>query len=214
MDNMKGRWPIENFFKIRAEKQEHIINAAFAVFGSNGYKKASVADIADAAGISKGMITYYFGSKKNLYLYLLEFSSKIILNSVQRHFDRSITDFFDKIRIGTQVKVAAVEGHPAIMQFLMKVSTEQDPEVYEEIQSHFSAGMDTRNTILLDDTDLCKFKEGVDIQMIVKTLDWAAKGMMMDLELLENVDKMGELVEEFYKLLEFMRKAFYKEEAV
>ena len=44
---------MENFLNLPEEKQNTILDAAFAAFGANGYKKASIADIAAAAGISK-----------------------------------------------------------------------------------------------------------------------------------------------------------------
>jgi len=98
------------------------------------------------------------------------------------------------------------------MRFLVQISGEQDPEVQEEVQGFFEAGNITRDAILLEETDLCKFKEGADPETIMRFLDWAAKGMMQDMELMENVEKIDELVGEFYKLLDFMRATFYKEE--
>ena len=88
---------MENFFKLRADKQEHIINAALSVFGRNGYKKGSIADIAEEAGIAKGMVSYYFGSKKNLYLYLAELCGTTLLDEMEKRFDKTVTDFFDKM---------------------------------------------------------------------------------------------------------------------
>lgn len=67
-----------------------------------------MADIAEEAGISKGMVTYYFGSKKNLYLYLAELCGKIFVDAIENYFDRGVTDFFDKIRMGTEIKMAAL----------------------------------------------------------------------------------------------------------
>ncbi len=56
------------------EKKVQIMNAAFEVFGNNEYKRASTDLIAARAGISKGLLFYYFKSKKELYLYLLSYA--------------------------------------------------------------------------------------------------------------------------------------------
>lgn len=67
---MKGVCGLDKFLALPKEKQKAILDGAMQVFGSAPYKKASVGDIAKAAGISKGMVFYYFGSKKELYLFL------------------------------------------------------------------------------------------------------------------------------------------------
>lgn len=50
----------EKFFSLPIEKQEAIINAGYRVFSENSYKKSPMSEIADAAGISKSLLFYYF----------------------------------------------------------------------------------------------------------------------------------------------------------
>ena len=58
---LRGDFVGEVFEFTFAEAEYPIIDAALAIFGINGYKKASVSDIAAAAGISKAMVfRYYF----------------------------------------------------------------------------------------------------------------------------------------------------------
>lgn len=45
------------------EKQESIARAAFRLFREKGFVKTSVKDIADAAGIKKALVRYYFPKK-------------------------------------------------------------------------------------------------------------------------------------------------------
>jgi AcrR family transcriptional regulator len=86
---------MEQFFKIRAEKQNHIVDSAFSVFGRQGYRKASLSDIARKAGITKSMITYYFGSKKTLYLYLVGVSKSLLIEAIKDNISSKATDFFE-----------------------------------------------------------------------------------------------------------------------
>ena len=53
----------EKFFALPEEKRRRIVNAAMEAFGKNEYKRASTDDIAARAGISKGLLFHYFGSK-------------------------------------------------------------------------------------------------------------------------------------------------------
>jgi len=202
---------MENFFKIRAEKQEHIINAAFAVFGRQGYKKASVADIAEAAGIAKGMVTYYFGSKKNLYLHLAQMGQKTLMEKIGQYFDMNVRDYFDKIKMGTQMKADILREHPALLQFFVSMYYEKDKEVAAEIKVIVDDSTMIGNRILMEETDISKFREDFDPETIGKFIHWAGNGLVMDLQLAENADKFEEFEQEFYKLLEVMKAIFYKE---
>lgn len=50
----------------KAEQRARILNALFAVMSSSGAANASVSDIAEAAGIARGALHYYFDSKDEL----------------------------------------------------------------------------------------------------------------------------------------------------
>ena len=49
------------------EKRERALTAAWEVFARFGYEKASMQDIAEAAGVSKSVVFKYYESKENLY---------------------------------------------------------------------------------------------------------------------------------------------------
>jgi AcrR family transcriptional regulator len=57
------------FEALAAEKQRRIMDAAMAEFAEHGYESASTNRIAAGAGIGKGMVFHYFGSKQQLLLY-------------------------------------------------------------------------------------------------------------------------------------------------
>ena len=56
----------EKFFALPEEKQQAIINAGYRVFSRNSYKNSPMSEIAEAAGISKSLLFYYFHNKKEL----------------------------------------------------------------------------------------------------------------------------------------------------
>lgn len=51
----------------RADKRQAILDAAAEVFGTQGYERASVDAIAEAAGVSKPTIYNHFGTKEQLF---------------------------------------------------------------------------------------------------------------------------------------------------
>lgn len=51
-----------------AARRRQILKAAGRLFGERPYSAVSVNDIADEAGVAKGLMHHYFGSKRELYL--------------------------------------------------------------------------------------------------------------------------------------------------
>ena len=48
-------------------RRAEILDAAVLAFGQNGYKRTTLADVAERAGISPGTVSHYFGSKAALF---------------------------------------------------------------------------------------------------------------------------------------------------
>lgn len=51
----------------KQDKRQLLIDSAYKVFARNGYKDASIKDIADYAKITPGLVHYYFKSKEELF---------------------------------------------------------------------------------------------------------------------------------------------------
>src|SRR3954454_24004368 len=54
------------------QRREEILAAATALFAERAYDEVSVEDIANAAGVTRGLVHRYFGGRKEVYLGLLE----------------------------------------------------------------------------------------------------------------------------------------------
>ncbi|MFF5296100.1 TetR/AcrR family transcriptional regulator [Paractinoplanes globisporus] len=49
-------------------RREQILSVAVRLFGERGYADVSTGDIAAGAGVARGLVNHYFGTKKELYL--------------------------------------------------------------------------------------------------------------------------------------------------
>jgi len=58
--------------RIQTQNRQRIMDAALEVFSTYGYRGSTVAQIADTANMSKANLLYYFRSKNDIYLSLLE----------------------------------------------------------------------------------------------------------------------------------------------
>ncbi len=53
--------------RIQTEKREVILEAALDVFSTHGFRGATIDQIAEAAGMSKPNLLYYFKSKEDMH---------------------------------------------------------------------------------------------------------------------------------------------------
>lgn len=58
--------------RIQTENEQKIISAALTVFASFGFRGSTVDQIADACGMSKANVLYYFKRKNDIYIAVLE----------------------------------------------------------------------------------------------------------------------------------------------
>jgi len=58
--------------KIRTENIEKILSGSEKVFAEKGYEGARMADLADASGLAKANLYYYFGTKEAIYQNVIE----------------------------------------------------------------------------------------------------------------------------------------------
>lgn len=202
---------MENFLSLPLEKRNIIIDAALTCFGTNGYKKASVSDIAAAAGISKALVFHYFGTKKALYLYLIDLCTHIIMHELDERFDNAVTDFFDRIKLAMAIEVSVMKKHPAILYFLDSVYFENDDEVKEDIKAILanSEGEGLRSKVAFEGIDASKFKDGIDPKLVMKILTLLTDGYLSKMPKTE-VD-LDALCEEFNEYINLFKRNFYKE---
>ena len=58
--------------ELRERSRERILAAALEVFAAKGYEAASISQITAQAGVSRGLVAYYFGTKEELAAELLD----------------------------------------------------------------------------------------------------------------------------------------------
>jgi AcrR family transcriptional regulator len=87
----------------REAKYQRLLRAALSIFARDGIDGASIADIADAAGVAKGSIYVYFDSKEALagelvrYLFALQDDGKPVLSADPQPLKR-VLDYVDTLQ--------------------------------------------------------------------------------------------------------------------
>lgn len=202
---------MDKFLALTEEKRTAILNAALQCFGKFGYEKASINDIAVAAHISKASVFQYFGSKKQLYIYLLEYCKKIIEGIFDKEALNSQTDLFDRILASSRMEMESFQNQPFILQFITSVWEETSPEVADALVILTEEVCKFRNDMVLREDDALKFKNPEDAQPVFQMLLLMAEGYAAGYRGAAAFDFQA-VMEDFEENIAILRKNFYKEE--
>lgn len=200
---------MDKFLALSEEKQTVIRNAALACFAKYGYEKASVHDIAAAAGISKASIFQYFGTKQALYEYLFQYC----ISQMKQAYDLSAldanADFFDRVWAASVMKVENLKKHPYVAAFITSAVTEQAADLQELLPPAIGEGKIYMEALMLREADQAKFKRPEDAKPVFQMLMLLGMGFASRLE---NSDDYDNMMAELANILHMLKHNFYKEE--
>lgn len=95
-----------------AASRDAMLEAARELFDQVGYEQASVAQIAAAAGVAVGTINYHFGSKRGLYLAVLEALQESLWDQLQQLRGPARERLMD----GLDLYLEMAQRHPRLFQ--------------------------------------------------------------------------------------------------
>ena len=199
----------EKFFALPVEKQQAILNAGYRVFSQNTYKKSPVSEIADAAGISKSLLFYYFRNKKELYLFLWETSIQVTLDALKAAGCYEPAELFESMFRGLKAKVQVIRQYPDLGAFTMKAYYEKNPEVCGEIQESIEKYRAFKSNVLRLNFDPEQFASGLDMKMMYQDMFWASEGYLWEKVQQGDLD-VDRMEQEFTGLMEFWKKIYLK----
>jgi AcrR family transcriptional regulator len=167
----------EKFWDLKKEKQDRMINAALKVFSQYGYYHASTDEIVKTAGISKGLLFHYFGSKIGVYAFLYDYATRFVTLELTGNVEKNETGYFELYNQILSAKVAAMAQYPYIFPFLNKA----DEEDYLEAVGVISERREKYHRImeaLRERADITIFADGVDYKKIGDVLDYTVDGLL------------------------------------
>lgn len=201
---------MEKFKELSEERQQPIIEAALKCFGKHGYKKASMGDIAQNSGVSKPMLFHYFGTKRDLYLYLSEYVRTVMLDAYKRSEINSYDDLFERIITASRMKMGILERYPNILKFIISMFDETDDAVTDITKKIMPESQRFSYDLVLKKDDAVKFKEGVNIDEVMRLMFLMAEGYAH--EMFDERCSLGEITEEMERIMNMLKSNLYKEE--
>lgn len=190
--------------------QLKIINVSIELFSKNGYKKTSIKDISEKSIVSKSLIFHYFKSKKNLYLYLINYVLDIANNEVLFNIPSLNKDLFQVLEIIQKHKISFYLKYPNYFEFLDSVRVEENLDVIEDI----SKILDSKKTIdmnyLFKNIDQSNLRNEVSIEEMINLITWITEGYVKTLKRDKKTIKMNTF-NEFNRYMEIIKESILKE---
>ncbi|WMM26179.1 TetR/AcrR family transcriptional regulator [Tissierella sp. MB52-C2] len=202
------------FKNLKLEKQKQIIDAALKEFAQNGFEKASTNEIVKNANISKGALFNYFNSKKDLYIYLFNYSIEIIEN-LYEEIDLNERDIFKRIgNIGLQ-KLQIQKEFSYAFDFLASLQLEESMEVKTIIGEKVAIIYDKGIKKMYKHIDYSKFRDDIEIEKAIEILNWTMFGfgekVIKKIDTFKDSTEFGEkTLEEWERYADILKNNFYK----
>jgi TetR/AcrR family transcriptional regulator len=203
------------FEKLEKEKQNKIINAACEVFARHGYKKASMKDIAETAGVSKSVLFKYFTTKQNLYLKVFRLSSDSITeaDNIARAEGEQDPDMFSLMRRSAKNRLSLFKEYPWIFKFSYTAAFDGDPFVRElvklELENYRRANTKDRQIDRQGVTgDQKGLREDVSPAVTRQIIFWVSQGYLEERLFRDDIDPddLEQGFEKWIDILEILLK--------
>ncbi len=201
----------KTFSDLSPEKRKQIHDAALQVFAENGYKRANTQEIAYKAGISKGLLFYYFKNKQSLCLHLLNWAIEQIEIQLKDDIHQS-KDFFQRLESGTQKKLEFFEKMPFLLDFSLRMYYTTDKEIAPSIQNAIVKMTNILFDRYFSDIDTQKFKPGISPQMVLNQMIYLCDGYLHQQMLQHQPISMENILQQYNIWKAILKQYAYKEE--
>lgn len=203
-----------HFLKLDAEKRERVLTAAYDEFLAKGYGEASTNVIIQKAGISKGLLFHYFGSKAGLYKFLMKESTRRIASESLHELPDKNTDVFALLKSIIQLKITVCLRYPKETKFMIAAWGDHLPEnlSFELRKMVDMSGSYVDTLIELLDSSL--LRDGVEKSIAVEIIAWACEKytdkLLSSGMLTTETASWDHIAKDWDKYIEALRHGLYK----
>jgi AcrR family transcriptional regulator len=173
---------------------------------SKGFKNASTDEIVKEAGISKGLLFHYFGSKEKLYEFIILDAINLMTTNYFDLINFEQTDILDRIWQMSLLKMDLSHKYPLLFDFAAAayVHEKDNPnsnfaETFKEIQAKVAVNA-------FKNIDVTVFKEGIDPEKAINIIWWSLMGYANSL--VPSHEDMADFKLEYERYLSEMEEYF------
>jgi len=202
----------QNFENLSEDKKQRILEVCILEFAEKGYEKASTNAIIKAAEISKGILFHYFGNKKKLFLYVVEYSIQFLVTEYKQYPLMQSGDIFDRILELGVIKLKVTHANPAISRLILHAFINTPEDIRSEIQDKYTKLSNEFVPPIFKDIDTTKFRDGVDpkkaLELVMLFLEalqekYSRQYKGREQDLLGDMEKIMEEYKEYIEVLKY-----------
>lgn len=132
--------------RIQTEKRELILDAALEVFSQHGFRGATIDQIAEAAGMSKPNLLYYFRSKEAIHVTLMQRLLETWLAPLQEIDD--VGDPLDELRGYIRRKLEMARDYPRESRLFANEILQGAPRIMPLLEGELKTLVDDKAAII------------------------------------------------------------------
>ncbi|MBN2051747.1 MAG: TetR/AcrR family transcriptional regulator [Spirochaetales bacterium] len=203
------------FQNLGKEKREAIIDACIREFGEHGYEKATTDSIIRRIGISKGGLYEYVSSKKELFLFIVEYTYERLYDYLRRRIkEESIIlsgDILERIYLVSGYAIDFYVEHPEFVAIITKTYALEDDSLANTINTFF-------HTQFLDifgdsDADTLAYEKDRVIDLLIWLLLKTRKDFLDELKLEPDIQKVKKgYMDNWRFYISVLREGLYKKD--
>jgi len=115
------------------ERKQEILDTALLLFEEQGVAKTSMKDIAERMQVAKGLLYYYFASKEELIIQVVDAFTKEVEGEILKIVAHGQLGFHEKLRALIRVFFQAIQEYPSLMSL-----GPGNPGIFEFVKTRLS----------------------------------------------------------------------------
>ena len=196
------------------DKRGRIINAALEEF-CKGFAHASTDAVARGAGVSKGLLFHYFGTKEGLYEFLLWYAFDVMVKEYFSRIDIERRDILERLRHMILLKWDLSYKYPPLFDFLIAAYARERGDPSNQFAGMYQAVQADVGSKLFAGADFTLFREDVRAELAVSVIQWSLLGyadskISKDKDLGDYQKEYETYIEELDGYFSLFRKVFYQ----
>jgi AcrR family transcriptional regulator len=186
-------------------RREAIFDASLEEFAAVGYERANTNRICECAGVSKGLLFHYYGSKKQLYMFTVEKCTDDVL-SVFEGFSTEGLDFTGALLAYSKMKFYFYSVHPLHYKILNEAFLLPPIEVTDTMRAKYMELEKIGIGIMSGLVDKITLREGISKETALAFLTSMSRATEMyssvgDWTKMELTEELYQKIEDRYRIL-------------
>lgn len=200
------------------QKKARMLTAAVTCFATTGYQKTHVAEIAQQAAVSKGLVFKYFTNKEQLYLAALTTASQRFMQVIDRTVWQESPDLSAMVINATRYKIKLQLQFPDEFKLLMTafVHQQQLPASSQAyVQKMFVANQGLPAELMTPVIAKLTFKPGVTQADFLEVTGYITDGYIQKIQSylaahpeITQIEQMEPLIQDLAKKLKLVESGF------